>query len=169
MCRARQAASCASRHLIDALPADLDLAARRPVEAPEQVQQRRLARSGRPHQREEVAARDVEAESLQHVDPLAPSAELLVQLANPHQNAVGRRGTAHTRSHGSADNDPAAVRQFGRPLDDDAFARGEAAHDLDLVPARLADPDGAALHPILDDDEHDGLALVRPDRGPGRA
>jgi hypothetical protein len=41
------------------------------VEAAEQVEQGRLARAARPHERDEIAGVDVEVEPLQHVDLLA--------------------------------------------------------------------------------------------------
>ena len=82
----------------------------RAVEAAEQVQQRRLARPGRPHQREEVAARDVEVEPLQHVDPLAAAVEHLVHVAHRHQRR--RRSARHALMHVAPslpDDDLAAV------------------------------------------------------------
>ena len=47
---------------VGALAGDLDRAGARPVQAADQVQQRRLARARRPHQREEIPFRDVQVE-----------------------------------------------------------------------------------------------------------
>jgi hypothetical protein len=41
----------------------------------DEVQQRRLAGPGRPHQREEVSRGNIEVHALQHVDALAASVE----------------------------------------------------------------------------------------------
>ena len=49
---------------------------RRRVEPADQVEQRRLARAGRAHQREEIALRNVEVDALEHVDALAAAREV---------------------------------------------------------------------------------------------
>ena len=46
---------CAAAELVDALAADADAAGGRRVEPADQVEQRRLAGAGRPHQRQEIA------------------------------------------------------------------------------------------------------------------
>ena len=88
-CRAGRRSRCAARASATAAPpprladrdaADLDRAAGRRVEAADQVEQRRLARARRSHQREEVALRDLEVDALQHVDALAAAGEVLVDV-----------------------------------------------------------------------------------------
>ena len=53
-----------SRSICDAV--DFDAARRRPIEAADEVQQRRLARARRAHERDEIAARQIEVELLEH-------------------------------------------------------------------------------------------------------
>jgi hypothetical protein len=50
---------------VDALAGHVHLADVRPIDAAEQVEQRRLARAGRPHHRDEVAGRDGEIEVIE--------------------------------------------------------------------------------------------------------
>ncbi len=57
MWRARHRESCCRAATPMSHAGDLDRAARRPVEAAQQIQQRRLARARRPHQRQEIARR----------------------------------------------------------------------------------------------------------------
>ena len=66
-------------------PADLDVAAGRRVESAHQVEQRRLSGARRPHQRQEVALRDLEVDALQHVDALAAAREVLVDVWDPDE------------------------------------------------------------------------------------
>src|SRR6188508_106295 len=72
-------------HRIDALACDLERAAARPVEAADQVQQRRLAGARRPHQREEVAFADVEVELLENVHRLDAAFVVLREPADTDQ------------------------------------------------------------------------------------
>ena len=60
--------------------ADADFAGRRLVEPGDQVEQRRLARAGRPHEREKFAGGDVERQVVQDLDRLAAAHERLVQV-----------------------------------------------------------------------------------------
>ena len=85
MCRARQADEAAARHLVDAVAGNLDRAFRRRVEPADQVEQRRLARARRSHQREEIPLRNLEVDPLQHVDALASAEIHLVKVPNPDQ------------------------------------------------------------------------------------
>ncbi|KAG1393634.1 hypothetical protein G6F59_014324 [Rhizopus arrhizus] len=57
----------AAAHLVDALAFDADLAAAGVVQAADQVEQGGLARTGGAHQRDEVAARDVQGDAVQHL------------------------------------------------------------------------------------------------------
>ncbi|KAG1081628.1 hypothetical protein G6F40_015417 [Rhizopus arrhizus] len=57
----------AAAHLVDALAFDADLAAAGVVQAADQVEQGGLARTGGAHQRDEVAARDVQVDAVQHL------------------------------------------------------------------------------------------------------
>ena len=72
-CRAGRRSRCAATRQRDSWPplkradvdaADFDRAAGRRVEPADQVEQRRLARARRAHQREEIALRDVEVDAL---------------------------------------------------------------------------------------------------------
>ena len=68
-------------HRGDVAAADHDPAARRLVDAGDQVQERRLARAGRPHQRDVLPFRDVEIEAHQDRDlDLIPAVDLLDML-----------------------------------------------------------------------------------------
>ena len=82
MFRARQFESWLPLELADVHAADLHRPAGRRIEPADQVEQRRLARPGRAHQRQEVALRDVEVDALQDVDALAAAREVLVNVAN---------------------------------------------------------------------------------------
>ena len=62
-------------HLGDDLATDRDLTLRRSVQPRDQVQQRRLARTGRPHQTDELTRVNVEIEPVQNIDDLAPPFE----------------------------------------------------------------------------------------------
>ncbi|MNT16934.1 hypothetical protein D3C72_1520610 [compost metagenome] len=57
----------AAAHLVDALAFDADLAARGVVQAADQVEQGGLAGTGRAHQRDEVAAGDIQVDAVQHL------------------------------------------------------------------------------------------------------
>ena len=70
-------------------PTSID-AARRRVEAAHQVEQRRLARARRSHQREEIALRNLEVHALQHVDALAAAREVLVDAVDLDECAHDR-------------------------------------------------------------------------------
>ncbi|MDT4874180.1 hypothetical protein FQZ97_1094660 [compost metagenome] len=54
-------------HPVDALAFDLDLAAGGRIQAADQVEQRGLAGTGRAHQGDEVAVRDVQVDAVQHL------------------------------------------------------------------------------------------------------
>src|SRR5262249_61870481 len=73
---------------VDALVADEDLAGRRPDEAADQVQRRRLSAAGRPEQTEELALGDREVERLQRI-------VAAVALGHTVQPDGGRRRRAH--------------------------------------------------------------------------
>jgi len=60
----------AAAELVDALSAHGDLPGGRLVEAADEIQQRRLARARRPHERDEIALGNVESEPVQHLDLL---------------------------------------------------------------------------------------------------
>ena len=60
------------------LLADPDFAFAGPIESGDQVEQRRLARAARPHQAEELAFGNFQVQAVEHVDPLAAAAEVLV-------------------------------------------------------------------------------------------
>ena len=66
-------------------PFDLDGAARRRVEAANQVEQRRLAGARRSHQREEVALRDLQVDAFEHVDALAAAREVFVDVFDANE------------------------------------------------------------------------------------
>src|SRR5262249_56716619 len=67
---------------VDALAVDHDRSRGRRVEPADQVQQRRLARPRRPHQRDEVATRNVEVDAVQNLDRLAAAPIRLGDAAN---------------------------------------------------------------------------------------
>ncbi len=70
----------AARERVDAIAGNLDRSLRRRVQPADQVEQRRLARARRPHQREKIARGDVDRHALEHVDLLAPAVVHLVQV-----------------------------------------------------------------------------------------
>ena len=72
----------------DALAADFDRAAGRRIEPAHQIEQRRLARARRSHQGEEIAARNLEIDALQHVDALAAPRERLVHVRDANERAT---------------------------------------------------------------------------------
>ena len=64
MCCERQRDSWLPHSALMRTPPTSTRAAGRRVEAAHQVEQRRLARAGRPHQRQEIALRDLEVDAL---------------------------------------------------------------------------------------------------------
>jgi hypothetical protein len=70
MCRARHADSRPPDRLSMRSPAIVIDPFGRRVEPADQVEERRLSRARRAHQREEIPLGDVERDALQHVDPL---------------------------------------------------------------------------------------------------
>ena len=95
---------------------------------PMQVQQRRLAGPRRPHQREELAWRNIEVDALQDVDALAAAVIDLVEVRMRHE-----------RVWASLHLDLVAVLQRLRAVDDHPFA-GESP-DIDLHLVRRFEPD----------------------------
>src|SRR5262249_16973915 len=75
----------AARELVDTAAIDRDAAGRRRVESADEVEQRGLAGAGRPHERDEVPARDVEVHPVQHLDRLAAPPVALVDAAALHE------------------------------------------------------------------------------------
>ena len=75
--RQRAAAEGADAHAVD-----FDVASGRRVEPSHQIEQGRLARARRPHEREEVALGNIEVDALEHVDALAAASEMLVNVTN---------------------------------------------------------------------------------------
>ena len=68
MCSRRSFVSSLSPSVVISLPAIVDRAGGRLVEAGEDVHQRRLARAGRPHHGGELAAGDVDRDAAKRVD-----------------------------------------------------------------------------------------------------
>ncbi len=66
----------------DAIAADPDLALAWPIEAGDQVEQRRLARTRRSHQAEELAFGHLQVQVVEHVDLLAAAREVLVHTTD---------------------------------------------------------------------------------------
>ena len=90
-CRVRQRASSLSDMAEMMLSPTVIVPVARLVEAGDQVQQRRLAGPGRPHEREELGLADVERRSLRTSIVSAAAGERLVQVANLNQRAaIGR-------------------------------------------------------------------------------
>src|SRR5262245_48836662 len=75
----------AGRHVRQLVASDGDTAGRGHVEPAEQIQQGGLAGAARAHERHEVARVDVEVQSLQHVDLLAPAPIGLAEPARSDQ------------------------------------------------------------------------------------
>src|SRR5690606_18670243 len=71
----------------DCRAADVDRAARRRVEATQQVEQRGLARPRRAHERQEITLRNVEIHALEHVDALASAREVLLDTTNTNERS----------------------------------------------------------------------------------
>ena len=69
----RTRVSSSSDEAAEALAVDVDLARGRPVEAADQVEQRRLAGAGRPDDRHHLAAIDAEGDVVERRDLLLPS------------------------------------------------------------------------------------------------
>ena len=81
-------------------PPTTDLAGGRAVEPADQVEQGGLAGAGRPHQRDEVALRDVEREPVQHLDRLLAAHVGLLHVADldhrfTHRLTPARRPHLH--------------------------------------------------------------------------
>ena len=90
-CRVRQRASSLSDISEMTFVADGDRAGGGLIEPGDQVQKRRLARTRRPHEREELGLADIERQIAQHVDRFGTASERLVQIANLNQaRAIGR-------------------------------------------------------------------------------
>src|SRR4051812_37543797 len=129
--------------LVDAVAADLYRAFARRVESTHQVQQRRLAGAGRPHEGEKVTLRDVERDALQDVDALVRAVVDLVQIPDGNQ-----------RVH-SALLDSCAIGERRRHLDDNTIPWVQPGFDLDLIAVRHPYPYGAPLDPVTADEEDD--------------
>ena len=95
---------------------------RRRVEPADQVEQRRLARAGRAHQREEISLGDIEVDALQDVDALTAPLKHLVQIANRDQRI---------RHHCTLTLSPSF--SVCGPSDDHAFARADAGEHFRLI------------------------------------
>ena len=86
-CLRRSTAHADGGQPVDPLPAQPDLAARGGLKAAEHVQQRGLARAGRPHDRHELADADVQVDSADGLDGHAAG---LVHLDEPAGAQQGR-------------------------------------------------------------------------------
>src|SRR5690606_33480894 len=126
--------------LVHALPGDLDRAGRRPVEPAQQVEQRRLAGSGGPHERDEVAGRDVERHALKDVDPLGAPVVDLREIADADEG-----GSA---GHGRVVSSMAApsVSVSGTPMTTRSVASNPASTSTDASAVR---PRVTARRPAL--------------------
>src|SRR5206468_6785027 len=82
--------------LPDRLSADQELAARRHLEAGEEIQQRRLAAAARPDDREELVVLDLKADPVEREEGLAFDRD--VHLAHVADDDLGHRATAGTRA-----------------------------------------------------------------------
>ena len=118
--------------------ADFDGAAGRRVEPAHQVEQRRLARSRRPHQRQEIALRDVEVDAFQHVDALAAAREVLVDVTG--------RGPADVDS---AHCDSLLFRYDLRCLDDEPPAAARPRRDRPRVRPAITSTRSPSVPPVL--------------------
>ena len=85
---ARQRPSCRVRQLVDGEAVDFDGARGRTIEAAEQIQQRGLARTRGPHQRDEIAARQVQIELLEHRHHFAAALVLLGDAAQTRDDRI---------------------------------------------------------------------------------
>ena len=90
--RARQSASSASESLRDVLAVDQQLARIGLVDAGDEVEQRRLARSRGPHERDEVALGDGERDVEEHRHVLAAAPVALGEMRDLDDGARGRPG-----------------------------------------------------------------------------
>src|SRR5262249_27303048 len=77
---------------VDARARDRDLAGVRPVDAAEQVEQRGLARAGRPHHGDEVALRDRQVEMVEDRDRLLAFDEAFGKAGKASHGNVVRHG-----------------------------------------------------------------------------
>jgi hypothetical protein len=80
----------------DDLAVEHDLAAGRPVEAAEQLQQRALARAGRPHQGHELAAPDLQRNTAEGIDVAVAEPVALGQIAGFEDRPAVGLGVAAT-------------------------------------------------------------------------
>src|SRR5204863_9436259 len=94
------------RHVVDALARDFDRAGGRTIETGEEIEQRRLARSRRSHQREELSLVDIQIEAVQHVDFLAAAVKLLLHVAQSDE-LIGHVFSSVTQLRGRS-----VARQF---------------------------------------------------------
>ena len=74
---------------VNALARDAHRAAGGAVQPADQVQQRALARTRRPHQRQKLARRHFQMQVLQHVDVLRAAVKDLLHPIHVHQRMVG--------------------------------------------------------------------------------
>ena len=71
-----------------ARPSTSTLPVGRPVETAEQVQQRGLARAGRAHERDEIAARQIQVELLEHRHHFVAALVLLGHAAQARDHRI---------------------------------------------------------------------------------
>ena len=130
----------------DALAADFNRAAARRIEPAHQVEQRRLARPRRAHQREKVASGNNEVDALQHVDALAAPRERFVHVRDADERhlyavasdckmSVAGTPSSSPRIHGHAH----AVLEIRGNRHDDALARLETGDHPGRSPSELPD------------------------------
>ena len=108
----------AARHRRDLVAGHADGAGARHVQAAEQVEQRRLARSARAHEGDELARADVEVQPLEDADLLAAAHVALAEAARPDQGlpvpvAVDSH---HECAPGPARRRAASVPYYGRGI-----------------------------------------------------
>jgi hypothetical protein len=113
---------------------------RRRIEAANQVQQGRLAGTGRTHEREEPSVCDVHVHALQDVDPFCAAPECFVDVVSSNQTSV-----FISHYFDAAVSSAEATPPHGR--------LAESREDFNAVAVGVAQPDCTALDAVPAHDE----------------
>ena len=84
----RHSASALSASWATSVPATMTWPEVGPVDAGDQVQERRLARARRPHERDELALGDLQAQPVEHGELLAVALVDLAHVAHVHHRPL---------------------------------------------------------------------------------
>ena len=139
----RMSASASRDSVRDVVAVQPVAPARRRVEAAQEVHEGRLAGAGRPHHRDELPGRDVEADAAQGVDLVLAQPVGLDEVADLDERrppGSGRRSSRQRRSRGPLAG-AGARGVAGRRADEHVLAGLDlAGHDLGVRAVRQARP-----------------------------